>query len=160
MLALDTNVVSPILNRAEPAAQHLSIFLDQCNQDNDLVVCGPVYAELLAGPHASVDLLDEFLDGVSVTVDHTLSLVIWRTAGDAFREYGERRVSSGHQWPRRILADFVIGAHALEYATALITFDGDDFRCMFPTLAIIAPPEDVRQLLSFGRVDGPKTTRG
>jgi predicted nucleic acid-binding protein len=37
---------------------------------------------------------------------------------------------------RRLLADFVIGAHALLRADRLVTFNGADFRSDFPELKI------------------------
>jgi predicted nucleic acid-binding protein len=40
--------------------------------------------------------------------------------------------------PRRILADFVIGAHALRRAYALLTLDDRLYRLAFPRLEIMS----------------------
>jgi len=41
--------------------------------------------------------------------------------------------------PRRILADFIIGAHALHTASASMTLNRDDFARLFPGLPLIVP---------------------
>lgn len=43
-------------------------------------------------------------------VDHVV--LIWRVAGRAFQTYVERRNRNREEIPRRILADFFIGAHS------------------------------------------------
>jgi len=47
-IALDTNVLWPLLRGDEPAVSILTPLLDGYNASDGLVVCGPVYAELLA----------------------------------------------------------------------------------------------------------------
>lgn len=102
-------------------------------------MCAPVYAELLAGPGATVASLDAFLDGTGIAVDDAIPLTLWREAGLAYHAYAERRRASTGTLPRRILADFIIGAHALHRATALLTLNRGDFARMFPALPLIVP---------------------
>jgi predicted nucleic acid-binding protein len=61
----------------------------------------------------------------------------WRVAGRAYLGYTERRKSSGGESPRRILADFLIGAHALVRGYSLLTIDYRHYAAAFPTLTII-----------------------
>lgn len=138
-IALDTNIIWPVLAGTEPVASILIPFLQTYNASDGFVVCGPVYAELLAGSGATVAALDAFLDGAGTAIDEVLPLALWQEAGLAYRAYAERRLASGGALPRRILADFIIGAHALHKATALMTINRDDFARLFPSLSLIVP---------------------
>jgi predicted nucleic acid-binding protein len=138
-IALDTNVVRLVLAGTQPAASILASLLEGYNASEGLVMCAPVYAELLAGPGATVTALDAFLAATGIALDHVLSLAVWQDAGLAFQAYAARRSGAGQALPRRILADFLIGAHALRNATALITLNADDFARLFPSLALIVP---------------------
>ena len=145
-VALDTNVLWPILRGHEPAVSILVPLLDGYNGSDGLVVCGPIYAELLAGPGATVAALDGFLAAAEIDVDFALSPVVWQEAGFAFREYAARRVAARVSWPRRILANFVIGIHALHNATALMTLNRDDFARIVPSLPLIVPDLDTSSI--------------
>ncbi len=138
-IAVDTNILWPLLDAEEPAVSILTPLLDGYNATDELVICAPVYAELLAGPGATVVALDAFLDATGITVDVALSRQLWQDAGFAFRAYAERRIAAGTTWPRRVLADFVIAAHALHTATALMTLNRDDFARIAPRLPLIVP---------------------
>ncbi len=138
-IAVDTNILWPLLDAEEPAVSILTPILDGYNATDGLVICAPVYAELLAGPGATTVALDTFLDATGIMVDVALSRQIWQDAGFAFRAYAERRIAAGTTWPRRVLADFVIAAHALHVATALMTLNRDDFARIFPRLPLIVP---------------------
>ncbi len=137
-IALDTNIPRPVL-AGDRRAITLTPLLDGYNASDGLVVCAPVYAELLAGPATTVAELDAFLAATDIVVDFNLSPDVWRGAGLAFHAYAERRIAARDMWPRRILADFVIGMHALLGATALMTLDRAGFAPNFPTLALIVP---------------------
>lgn len=138
-VALDTNILWPLLRGDEPAVAVLTPLLDSYNASDGLVICGAVYAELLAGPGATVAALDEFLYGTEIAIDFALSPQIWQEAGLAFRAYAERRIAVGAIWPRRVLADFIIAVHALHNATALMTLNRDDFARILPALPLIVP---------------------
>jgi len=81
-----------------------------------------VYAELLAVPGKTRAWLDEFLQDVAIAVDWYIEETTWLEAGEAFAAYAQRRREPGDA-PRRILADFVIGVHALGQANRLLTAD-------------------------------------
>lgn len=66
---------------------------------------------------------------------------MWRSAGLAFGGYAQRRrAQPGDPGPRRILADFLIGAHASELGARLLTFDGGVYRAAFPNLEVVVLP--------------------
>ncbi len=138
-IALDTNVIWPVLAGTEPTASMLTPLLEGYSVSDGLVISAPVYAEALAGPGASIAGLDAALARAGIAVDDMLPLGMWREAGLAYRAYAERRWASGSTLPRRILADFIIGVHALRAATALLTTDREHFERRFPSRRLIVP---------------------
>ena len=71
------------------------------------------------------------------SMDWKLDEAVWRAAGLAFQAYAARRKRHGVSGPRRILADFVIGAHAVEKGHRLLTLDDRFYRTAFPRLVIV-----------------------
>ena len=135
-IAIDSNVISALWS-GEPAASLASSQLNLAGQGNKLIVCAPVYAELLAYPKASEPFLEAFLSETHISVDFEMKEDIWRLAARRFSKYaGRRRRSAGGQ-PRRILADFVVGAHALLRADRLFTLDRDRYTTDFPELRLV-----------------------
>ncbi len=138
--AVDTNVFVSLLTGPMEEARAARHSLRKAEERGPLVVCAPVYAELSAAPGRGPDEVDVFLDLARVAVDWDLSEDTWRTAALAFKGYAERqRAQPGGSGPRRILADFVIGAHALHTASALLTLDHGLYRVAFPDLAVLVP---------------------
>lgn len=102
---------------------------------------GAAFSEFLAAPRIDEVLAFDFLKDTGVQVDWDTDESIWLSAARAFRGYAFRRQKSGGEAPRRILADFLIGAHALAKADALLTLDPQHYRLNFPTLRVIQPGE-------------------
>ena len=139
--ALDSNVVSAIWSR-EPGWTHVKEALHHAAGQGGLVLCGVVYAELLAYPRATEEFLAAFLDKTGVRADFVLDEGIWRETGLRFAAYAERRRRQATpQQPKRLVADFVIGAHALIRADRLITLDRQRYVRDFPELLLLDPPE-------------------
>jgi len=136
--ALDSNILNALL-RQEANAAEVAALLGQLRRTHALVICPVVYAELLAGPGAMTSLLQQLLAQASVTLDRELPLDIWERAGQVFGEYARRRQGSGGGLPRRLLADFVVGAHAEKTCTTLVTLDPQHYRLGFPNLSVLAP---------------------
>src|ERR1700677_3071370 len=84
-----------------------------------LIVAAPVFAELLAVPGCSENFVNGFFADTGIAIDWYLSEAIWRSAGRAFRGYAERRRKHGDSGTRRILAGFLIGAHAVVHGYRL-----------------------------------------
>jgi predicted nucleic acid-binding protein len=103
-----------------------------------LVVAAPVYAELLAFPGRSEAFLDSFLRETGIAVEWEMDETIWRTAGRAFQTYAARRRRRPGSGPRRILADFLIGAHAVRNGFRLLTLDSGLYQAAFPRLTIVS----------------------
>lgn len=136
--ALDSNVLNALL-RQEPNAVQVAAVLGQLQRTHALVICPVVYAELLAGPGATVPVLQGLLTGSGVALDLNLPVEIWERAGQAYGSYARRRQGGGGGLPRRLLADFVVGAHAEKTCTTLVTLDPQHYRLGFPGLNIVVP---------------------
>ena len=109
--AVDTNVISALWSR-EPLAGRMSTLLGQAHAAGALIISGAVYAELLAHPLAEEAFVRQFLSDTHIRVDFELDENVWRKAGQGFSAYAKRRRSSGRGEPRRLLVDFLVGAHA------------------------------------------------
>jgi hypothetical protein len=102
-----------------------------------LVVAAPVYAELLAFPSRTEAFLDSFFSETHIVVEWEMDQAIWRTAGRVFQSYAARRWRQRDYAPRRILADFLIGAHALRRGHRFLTLDSGLYKAAFPRLPVI-----------------------
>jgi predicted nucleic acid-binding protein len=101
-----------------------------------LVAAAPVFAELIAAPGRGEVFVGSFLEETGIGVDWELPERVWRLAGRGFQGYSERRRKQRDRGARRILADFIIGAHALANGFRLLTLDEGLYRAAFPALAI------------------------
>ena len=134
--AIDTSVISAIWTD-QPGTERAVSLLDECHRQGALVVCGIVFAELLAHPGTSAGFAEDFFSEARIQIDHATDRMLWREAGLRYRAYGARRRKAKHPSPRRMLADFIIGSHALLRTDQLITFNGADFQRDFPELRIV-----------------------
>ncbi len=138
--AIDTNVLQGLWTGTPPVMAAAQAALEGASQRGALVISPAVYAELVASPGRDAQMIDTFVDVARIRVDWLLERAVWRTAADAFRGYSERRrAQERSSGPRRILADFLIGAHALHHASALLTFDQGLYRAAFPVLTVLVP---------------------
>jgi predicted nucleic acid-binding protein len=102
-----------------------------------LVICAPVYCELLAYPSATQAFVKEFLRETGISVEFLLDEQIWQTAANAFAAYAHRRRRSRGGSPKRMLVDFVVAAHALLRADQLMTLDASRYQPDFPKLKVV-----------------------
>ena len=133
--ALDTNVLAFLYGRA-PEALLISQEVQWLASAGKLVICGVVYAELLAGPDCPKTALDAFLEAVDVGLDPDMGERVWSEAGRANADYHARRRAGGFTKGRPVLPDFLIGAHAMHRADRLYTDNAGDFGD-FPTLTVV-----------------------
>ena len=113
-----------------------SLKLIECRRQGTLLVCPIVIAELLANPDVTEDLLHDFIDLTGIEVTYDMSPSVWLLAGTRFARHALRRRAATRQGPRRLVADFLIGAHALTYADRLMTLDTTVYAQDFPELQL------------------------
>jgi predicted nucleic acid-binding protein len=134
--AIDTNVLSALWSQ-EPFANSIASNLGNAKQDGALIISAPVYAELLAHPTYTEAAINTFLDDTGISTDYELSSQGWLEAGRRFAKYAARRRRDSKAQPKRLLADFIIGAHALVEADRFMTLDPHRYRLNFPELKLI-----------------------
>lgn len=134
--AIDTNVIVALWDRNDLLNSVANSALNAAAGRGRMIISAPVFAELMAVPKQSEALLDGFLQDTGISVDWDLDEAIWRTAGRAFQAYAKRRRRQRDAGPRRILADFLIGAHALKRGCRFLTLDEGLYRAAFPRLEI------------------------
>ena len=134
--AIDTNILVALWNEDDSLNTLARSALDAALGRGSLVIAAPVFAELLAAPSRDEAFLDSFCRETGISVDWNLDAVIWRTAGRAFQLYVARRRKQRGSGQRRILADFLIGAHAVQNGFRLLTMDHRLYRAAFPRLVI------------------------
>lgn len=134
--AVDTNVVVALWDRDPGLSLAAQNALEAAFRRGNLVAAAPVFAELLAAPGRTEAFVGSFFEETGIAVDWELEERVWRLAGRAFQTYAERRRRHQDRGARRILADFLIGAHALSHGYRLLTLDDRIYRASFPTLAI------------------------
>jgi predicted nucleic acid-binding protein len=130
--AVDTNILLDILVPNEQFYKVSANALEQAAGEGSLVVSDIVYAELCIHFEAQRDC-DAFLESNDIRVQgltreaHFVASRAWR----AYRQQGGKRT--------RILADFLVGAHAQKQATRLLSRDRGFYRNLFPTLHLLDP---------------------
>ncbi len=134
--AIDTNVIVALWDEDPGLTSAARTALEAAFHRGNLTVAAPVFAELVAAPGRSEEFVNGFFEDAGIAVDWHLNEAIWRSAGRAFRAYAERRRRHRDTGVRRILADFLIGAHAAVHGYRLLTMDQRLYRVAFPALKI------------------------
>ena len=130
--AIDTNILLDILVPNEEFYEVSADALQESATAGSLVICDIVYAELCIHFRTQHEC-DAFLESNEIRVQaltreaHFLASRAWRT----YREQGGKRT--------RILADFLIGAHAHKQATRLLSRDRGFYHKLFPSLDLCDP---------------------
>ena len=135
--AVDSNVFVALWSSDDGVSRLAESALDESADLGGLVICPAVFCELVAAPGRDERFVTEFLRATSVTVEWDLEEGIWRAAGEAFRGYAAGRRKQKEPGPRRLLADFLIGAHAARRANRLLTLDERHYRAAFPRLTTL-----------------------
>lgn len=135
--ALDSNVLIALWDSDPAVSNAAQTALDNALQQGPLVTSGPVFAELMAAPGRTEAFLNKFFKDTGVIVEFDLDEAIWRAAGRAFQGYAARRRKQRDPGPRRILADFLIGAHASHRGYRLLTLDEGLYKAAFSSLTVI-----------------------
>ncbi len=130
--AIDTNILLDILVPNEDFYEISAGALEDAASEGSLVISDIVYAELCIHFATQRDC-DAFLENNEIRVQalvreaHFLASRAWRI----YRQQGGKR--------SRILADFLIGAHAQKQASRLLSRDRGFYRKLFPSLDLHDP---------------------
>lgn len=130
--AVDTNILLDILLPNEKFFDPSQRALETVAAAGSLVICDLVYAELCVH-FESQAICDAFLSDVGIHAE-ALSRPASFLASRVWRSY--RRQGGPRE---RILADFLIGAHAQLQASQLLSRDRGFYRRLFPALRLMQP---------------------
>ena len=132
MIAIDSSVLLDVLAEDPRFAEASEASLGHALAAGDVVVCDAVVAEIhamLAGAETTMETLSSL--GIRYLPTSEQAAVRAGHMQRRFRDRGGRR--------ERVVADFLIGAHALLQCNALVTRDGGFFRDYFKGLEVIEP---------------------
>jgi predicted nucleic acid-binding protein len=132
MIAVDSSVLVDVLAADLRFADSSEASLGRALAEGDVVICDAVVAEihtLLEGAEATMESLASL--GIRYLPTSEPAAVRAGHMQRRFRDRGGRR--------ERVVADFLIGAHALMQCDALITRDAGFFRDYFKGLKVIEP---------------------
>lgn len=133
MISLDTNTIFSALNPHDANHPRARALLSEWGAQEALVVSPIVYSELCASP--DIAGIRVFLEKAQIEVLWEMPKTVWQQAGDALGQYAFQR--RGGQLPRRMVADFLIGAHAQHHKLRLMSFDETVYAALFPGLKLI-----------------------
>lgn len=134
--AIDANIISSIWSW-EHTAEKIVEQLGTARQEGVLLISPFAFAELHAHPNMTADNVRSFINATGIAIDYKLEERIWTEAGLRFARYAARRRKAIGEGPRRLLADFLIGAHALVQADRLLTLDPTRYAQDFPELLLL-----------------------
>ena len=108
--------------------------LRQLSQEGALIICEAVYAEV-AGWFSQQAQLERFLNETGIGLKPSTPESLWK-ASQIWRKTRKGRTDEP-VLRRRLLADFLIGAHALLQAEQLLTRDKGFYRASFSGLRLV-----------------------
>lgn len=150
--AVDTNILLDVLIPKAPHGDESERALADALRAGAVVISDPVYAEL--GIHfMEQETLDHFLADTGLRLESSKASALYR-AGMAWSEYRRRRPAlacpqcgarlklhcyecgASVQPRQHVVADFMIGAHAVVQADQLLTRDRGYYATYFPELTL------------------------
>jgi predicted nucleic acid-binding protein len=132
MTSIDTNIIFSVLDPDDANHSSARPLLQSEGERGALVLSPVVYAELMAS--SARDPILRFLREVAIEVLWEMPPRLWERAGEAFGEYSRERRKG--KLPRRLIADFLIAAHAEHHRLDVLTLDDTVYRSVFFRLTV------------------------
>ena len=132
--AVDTNVLVDLFRTDSPHHSRSREWIEQAYEQDTIIVCDIVYAELVPAFDDRVSL-----DGALREIGASLSPIDSSVAYDAGLRWKRYRAAGGPR--QRIMTDFLIGAHAAATADAFLTRDTGFFSTYFPEMKTADAPD-------------------
>jgi predicted nucleic acid-binding protein len=132
MISLDTNVILAALTPKDEQHEMARKWLTKYDKFG-FVISPIVYSELRAS--AAWKAIEVFLEASNISVIWTLDEATFELAGVSCGLFAQLRKNG--KLPRRILADFLIGAHAQQNGLSLMTFDSVVYEAVFKKVKLV-----------------------
>jgi len=129
--AIDSNVLIDLIGPANEFSDEAVAALDRARAKGALMICPVVVAEISSYFTSAAQLRSTLREMSIEVVDFGIPDL--HGAGAAYVAYRKR---SSKPKPR-MLADFLVGSHALHHAGSLLTRDRGYYRTYFPRLKLI-----------------------
>ena len=143
MIAIDSSVLVDLLG-GDARALAAEDALREAMEQGPVVACDVVIAEVVTGVGHGSEML-QALEGAGIAYS-PMEFRAAARAGEMQRRYRERvneadrkRGAAVVPAQRRVVSDFLVGAHALLQCQGLITRDAGFFRDYFKGLKVIVP---------------------
>lgn len=137
-ISVDTNIIVGFWLGTPEGQRDMQSIRQMQGRGDTFVVCGVVYTELCAAPGHSRASVEAFLKVANVGLDYGMPAPVWEAAADVNAVHQGQRRLNRQNTPKRVVADFLVGAHALNRADALMTRNPGDFGA-FPALHLLVP---------------------
>lgn len=135
MTLVDSNVILDVVTDGEAWADWSQQQLERAASAGPLAINSAIYAEI-STRYPTLEGVDAMLRDLDIRLAE-----IPRSARFlAGKAYLQHRAAGGFR--TGVLADFFIGAHAAVEQLPLLTRDRRRYRSYFPTVQLIAPPEE------------------
>lgn len=128
--AVDTSVIIDVVAADPVHGPSSRELLRRSLNEGALIICEVVYAEI-APQFASREQLEQVLDKLGIRLSNSGDTVAYL----AGQKWGEYRRAGGTR--TRLVADFLIGAHAVVHAQRLLTRDRGFYRQYFADLDLL-----------------------
>lgn len=135
--AVDTSIIIDVLLADDRYGEASRRALSVARRQGSTVGCEVVWAEVAAG-FPSLDQAASAMEQLAIEF-RSIDSAVAMAAGTAWRAYRSR---GGRR--DRIIADFLIGAHALSVADRLLTRDRGFHRTYFRKLRVVTPEQVAR----------------
>jgi len=133
--AVDSSVLLDVFTADATFGARSREALRRCMREGRLVVCDAVIAEV-GSAFPDTATAKQALSGLAVEHEPAGADAAW-LAAEVFRAW---RAQGGKR--TRIVADFLVGAHACRHAERLLTRDRGFHRSFFPNLVVLDPSCD------------------
>lgn len=130
--AIDTSVLLDVFGADAKFGLRSKEAVRTCLLEGSIIACPAVWAEA-ASFFASIDIAQEAMERLGIEFS-PIQLETALTASNVWKTYRKR---GGRR--ERVVADFLIGAHALSQSERLLTRDRGFYRTYFSQLKVLNP---------------------